>query len=121
MHEHIETLIKKAAAAGESGDAMRFSQAATNCANALMTLNEVATNGGHVPASTQSPAINEDQIKRMVDRFLCWKLPKKFRPDNHISFEPSDHQTSGLHPWPVGTNLFTAGQAEVMVRRMLAD
>jgi len=35
---HVEALIKKAAEAGDSGDAQRFSQAAANSANALCAL-----------------------------------------------------------------------------------
>ncbi len=35
MKKHIETLAAKAAEQGDSGDAMRFSQAANNIANAL--------------------------------------------------------------------------------------
>lgn len=35
---HVETLIAKAADAHDSGDAMRFSQAATNAANAMCAL-----------------------------------------------------------------------------------
>lgn len=35
----IEALITKAAEAADSGDAMRFSQAAVNCANTVAQLN----------------------------------------------------------------------------------
>ena len=35
---HIETLVKKAAEAVDSGDAMRFAQAAANAANAYAIL-----------------------------------------------------------------------------------
>lgn len=53
------------------------------------------------------------QIKRMVERFLTWKLPEDFNPDGGIKFEKiANHQ-------PVGTNLFTATQAELMVRHMI--
>lgn len=38
----VETLISKAAKAEKSEDAMRFSQAACNCANALFTLFEAS-------------------------------------------------------------------------------
>lgn len=38
--EHVHKLIKKAAEADKSEDAMRFSQSATNCANAMCALNE---------------------------------------------------------------------------------
>jgi hypothetical protein len=36
--QHVETLIKKAAEAEDSADAMRFAQAALNAANALLGL-----------------------------------------------------------------------------------
>lgn len=68
--------------------------------------------------------MTDEQIKRMVDRFLTWKLPADFSPDNGISFEP-EYTT---HPWPtkarrepVGTNLLTATQAEAMVRYIVGD
>lgn len=35
MKEHVKTLIEQAAKAKDSGDAMRFSQAAVNAANAM--------------------------------------------------------------------------------------
>lgn len=38
MNEYIELLIKKAAEAHESQDAMRFSQAACNAANAVLVM-----------------------------------------------------------------------------------
>lgn len=65
--------------------------------------------------------MNDEQIKRMVNRFLAWKLPADFAPDNGISFDPivnlgTEHQ---YRREPVGTNLLTATQAEEMVRHML--
>jgi hypothetical protein len=58
--------------------------------------------------------MNEAQIKHMVDRFLAWPLPNDFNPDGEgLSF--TGFRASGL----VGTNLFTATQAEAMVRYML--
>lgn len=36
--EHVKELISAAAKAGDSGDAMRFAQAANNAANALLGL-----------------------------------------------------------------------------------
>lgn len=67
-------------------------------------------------------AVADHQIKQMVDRFLAWKLPADFSPDCGISFTP---YCSGSPAYPrmcepVGTNLFTATQAEAMVRHMLA-
>jgi hypothetical protein len=68
--------------------------------------------------------VSEDQVKHMVDRFLMWKLPADFSPDNGISFDsvvsyfgsPEKRQQKRE---PVGTNLLTATQAEAMVRHML--
>jgi hypothetical protein len=54
-------------------------------------------------------------VKHMVGRFLTWKLPEHFSPDNGIRFTPPDPR----YPWPVGTNLLDAIQAEAMVRHML--
>ena len=53
--------------------------------------------------------------KKMVDKFLIWPLPEDFSPDGGISFKPSGSGPS-THCWPVGTNLFTADQAEKMFK-----
>ncbi len=71
----------------------------------------------------EEPELNDAQIKQMVDRFLTWKLPEDFAPDCGISFERvsckgTPHE---FHFAPVGTNLFTAAQAEAMVRHMLGQ
>ncbi len=58
--------------------------------------------------------MNDAQIKHMVDRFLSWKLPDNFSPDAGISFGPPV-----TWPWPTGTNLFDATQADAMVRHMV--
>ena len=61
-------------------------------------------------------------IDEMVDRFLCWKLPKDFHPDAGISFTPTHFQqgeNADLH-WPVGTNLLTAEQVRAMFEHVLA-
>lgn len=62
-----------------------------------------------------------NHVKHMVNRFLGWKLPKDFAPDAGISFDPTYNKWMDNPPrWePVGTNLFTATQAEAMVRYML--
>lgn len=65
--------------------------------------------------------MTEDQIKHMVNRFLCWKLPENFSPDGGVNF------TKVLNPGtpyafkfaPVGTNLLDATQADAMVRHMI--
>lgn len=71
---------------------------------------------------TERADVTEDQIKRMVDRFLAWKLPDSFNPDGGISFERDCNVNT---PWPSkrepsGTNLLDAAQATEMVRYLLA-
>lgn len=66
--------------------------------------------------------MTDDQIKQMVDRFLSWKLPEHFSPDAGILFKPTkpyEGDEYGNSWWPIGTNLFSAEQAEAMVRHML--
>lgn len=55
--------------------------------------------------------------KKMVDRFLAWKLPKDFQPDCGISYQKIESPNFE----PVGTNLFTATQAGEMVHYMTKD
>lgn len=65
--------------------------------------------------------MTDDQIKHMVERFLCWKLPADFRPDAGISFKAEFNENTA-HPMrhePSGTNLFHWSQAEAMVRHMV--
>ncbi|WP_287094867.1 hypothetical protein [Mesorhizobium sp.] len=63
----------------------------------------------------------ESQIKRMVERFLTWRLPEDFRPDAGISFKAdfNEHTAYPMKHKPVGTNLLTAVQATAMVRHMV--
>lgn len=73
--------------------------------------------------------MTDDQIKHMVQRFLQWKLPENFNPDNGISFKPTFNDspkvmamlglTEPMKCNPVGTNLLDARQADEMVRFML--
>lgn len=70
--------------------------------------------------------MTDEQIEHMVQRFLMWKLPEPWHPDNGISFEPffnvEYNAKRGLPPQrhePVGTNLFDYTQAEAMVRHMV--
>ena len=65
--------------------------------------------------------MTDDQIKRMVLRFLQWRLPADFAPDGGISFKATfnEHTAHPMRHEPVGTNLFNAVQAEAMVRHML--
>lgn len=46
IESHIRDLLRKAALADKSEDAMRFSQAATNASNALVTLFNIAQASG---------------------------------------------------------------------------
>ena len=66
-----------------------------------------ATDGGPNPHYDR-----EALAKKMVDRFLGWKLPQNFAPDGGVSFVPPFH-------WPTGTNLLHAGQALEMFRYCL--
>ena len=65
--------------------------------------------------------MTDEQIKHLVNRFLAWKLPADFQPDNGITFE-SKHSVGtpyeGIRE-PSGTNLLDYTQAEAMVRHML--
>lgn len=65
--------------------------------------------------------LRQYQIQKMVDRFLVWELPEDFSPDAGISFKRTFNEHTA-HPdihRPVGTNLFTATQAEAMIRHMI--
>ena len=70
--------------------------------------------------------MDNEQIKHMVDRFLGWHLPENFQPDAGINFKAeynvAFNAARGVPPerhQPVGTNLFTAEQAEAMVRYLV--
>lgn len=64
--------------------------------------------------------MNDAQIKHMVDRFLGWRLPKPWHPDNGISYQrPNYAHAPADHDWPTGTNLFGADEAREMVQYML--
>ena len=61
--------------------------------------------------------MTEDQIDKMVNKFLSWKLPQDFTPDGCIHFTPPIHD----HHWPVGTNLLDARQAKDMIKHLLEN
>lgn len=65
--------------------------------------------------------VPDDVIYKMADRFLGWKLPERFNPDNGISFEPLMNKGTPqeMKRDPSGTNLFDKEQAVFMVRYML--
>ena len=72
--------------------------------------------------------MKDEQINAMVSRFLKWKLPPDFAPDAGISFKAeynvewnAKHGRPPDRHEPVGTNLFTAIQAEAMIRHMLGE
>lgn len=67
--------------------------------------------------------MTDADIKKMVDRFLTWKLPADFSPDGGISFKPTfnDHLPTPMRHEPIGTNLFTAAQADAMIRHLLGE
>lgn len=76
-------------------------------------------------AIDQSPqtAASTVDIKKAVDRFLGWRLPKDFSPDCGISFKREsdyEHPTYGRSKYePTGTNLLTAEQAKAMFEYVL--
>jgi hypothetical protein len=70
--------------------------------------------------------MTDEQIKHMVERFLCWRLPENFNPDAGISFAPEFNvewnAKQGLPPQrhtPTGTNLFDYTQATAMIRHLV--
>jgi len=65
--------------------------------------------------------VTDEQIKYMTNRFLGWRLPENFNPDDGISFKPYFNEHTG-HPMksePTGTNLFDFTQAREMVRYLV--
>lgn len=62
-------------------------------------------------------------IKIMVDKFLCWKLPEHFNPDCGIVFTKRHSIGTQFESnyEPVGTNLFSASQAEEMFDHCFPD
>jgi hypothetical protein len=66
--------------------------------------------------------MEKNLIGKMVDRFLCWKLPKDFAPDCGISFDGrNDDEWNKNKTWPVGTNILTADQARQMFEHVTAE
>ena len=95
-------------------DARRYMQQVVDMIDVALALKEFES-------SPNMRTISEDQIKHMVDRFLGWKLPENFNPDDGISFDPvmnKGHEFESRRE-PTGTNLFDAGQATEMVRYMV--
>lgn len=71
--------------------------------------------------SPKAAADGPRDIKRLVNRFLGWKLPENFSPDAGISFKKTfnDHFPVPMKHEPTGTNLFDASQTEAMFRYVL--
>lgn len=64
--------------------------------------------------------MTEAQIKHMVDRFLAWRLPDNFNPDNGVSVKRPGY--SPEVEWHIyGTNLLDATQTEVMIRYIISE
>lgn len=65
--------------------------------------------------------MTEAQIEHMVRRFLSYRLPDNFRPDNGVSFERYGNKGTPYQyeRTPMGTNLLDADQATAMVRHMV--
>lgn len=61
--------------------------------------------------------MDDEQIKKIVNRFLAWKIPDDFYPDAGISYKP----LPGNFSQPTGTNLLDATQAEAMIRHIVGD
>lgn len=72
------------------------------CSNVTSKSVKVEVEGGITPK----------QLDHLICRFLQWKLPPDFAPDGGITYERKSVQ-------PIGTNLFTYGQAKMMVRFMV--
>lgn len=64
--------------------------------------------------------VTDEQLDKMVTRFLGWRLPQGFAPDAGISFKPMPDEYMP-HCWPTGTNLFDAVQAKEMILHMLGN
>ena len=105
--EHVHTLIERASKAHGAGEAMQFAQAACNAGNALAAVTRLPERPDTAP-----------DVKAMVERFLRWKLPATFNPDNGIAFSPPTGPNLQTE-WPSGTNLLDYTQAEAMVRHIL--
>lgn len=113
MEKVIEKLVGRAGNSNDACQALQFTQAALNAANAMRVMAEAPR--------PKAIALNDDQIKHMVNRFLGWKLPDSFNPDGGISFKKTfnEHTTHPIKREPSGTNLFDATQADAMVRYMI--
>lgn len=93
----------------------------------VITAGEGTWNKGHFCKYCVIDAINQlddrpqaapaPDVRRMVDRFLMWKLPPTFGPDCFVSFDREKAKAN--HSWPVGTNILTADEARAMLEHVL--
>ncbi len=86
------------------------------------TIREMIADRKAAPTSSTpgGELLTDAQIKHMVDRFLGWRLPKPWHPDNGISYQRLNYARAPAdHDWPTGTNLFDCDQATAMVRYMI--
>lgn len=61
-------------------------------------------------------------IEDAITRFLRWRLPKPWHPDNGISYvRPIFAHAPADHDWPTGTNLFDSIQTRVMLEEVLGN
>lgn len=75
-----------------------------------------------IAARAAAPDHKEDKmdLKKIVDRFLGWPLPKSFSPDCGITFDGrKDDEWNKNKTWPIGTNLFTFSEALAMFEHAL--
>lgn len=119
-NQHVETFVeqyndvycdqRKAGVGG--GDAERA---------AMRQVLILALGAFHSSAPVPVNKEHKMDLKKIVDRFLSWPLPKSFSPDCGISFDGrKDDEWNKNKTWPIGTNLFTAEEARQMFEYALA-
>lgn len=67
------------------------------------------------------PRFTDAQIEHMISRFLTWRIPDDFQPDNGVSFEPFGNVGTAMEYRRelTGTNLFGPAQTREMIEHML--
>jgi hypothetical protein len=87
-------------------------------ADAILAALGAKDQGSRSKASVHTENGQAAVVEYMVQRFLAWRLPESFSPDNGISFDKSRQ-----HPahWPCGTNLLDYRQATEMVLHMIGE
>lgn len=105
---------------GSIDDALRLFRDEQISMGRMMEIAHAWRGGKSFTLPESGPETGTDVVKHMVDRFLCWRLPKPWNPDGGISYQrPNYAHPPADHDWPVGTNLFDADQATAMVHFML--